>query len=278
MNETTFILALVLVTSGCYAGDDSEFSGLDETETGADTAGDETGTAETGGEDDTGEDGDTAGDEGEPPEQYPEEDCDYVLIHEQAGPVHTVSAFEPTLDVMPVAEGEGFYCLRVEFDITVPDALDDLLAVHEGCPEYLALASVFGTQATGDYLATSFFHGYALVEPEDEQADPECEQATPHVEVGNYVDYSVGTEAPWLPGQSWHVVLEAKPWLTRMDVDGEAGSTHRVEASLFPANLADTRDPVVRLGQAQVTGDMFYPWFGAQYANLRIEAVVAPAP
>jgi hypothetical protein len=51
-----------------------------------------------------------------------------------------------------------------------------------------------------------------------------------------------------------------------------------VEASLFPANVPDTRDPVVRLGQAQVTGAMFYPWFGAEYSNLRVEAVVAPAP
>jgi hypothetical protein len=259
-------LAFVLCSAGCYTGGEgdtgsaSDWPGTGESgETEAGTGSESDGADETGAEDE------------DPPQDYPEEDCDYVLVDEQPGLVHTVSGDASTFDVMPLDEGEGFFCLRVEFDLSVPDDLDALLAEHEGCPEYLALASVFGTQPSGEYLATSFFHAY-------EQAEDACVASAPHVEVGNYIDYQVGHAGPWLPGGSWHVVLEAKPWLTRIDVAGEGGETHRVEASLYPANVADTRDPVVRLGQAQVTGQMFFPWFGAEYSNLKVEAVVAGAP
>lgn len=198
-------------------------------------------------------------------------ECDYQLVHEQAGAVLWVSEEAPVLEISPLQPGEGFYCMRVEFDLQTLDNLADLAAQHPaGCPEYLALASVFGTQATGEVMATTFFRGM-------DRVGESCEPGPPRLEVGNYLDYVANTEGPWSPGQVWRVTIEAKPWLTRLKVELDGAPLGPVlEANLYPANVADTRDPKVRLGQLMPVEDKFYPWYGATYANLKVWADVAP--
>lgn len=69
-----------------------------------------------------------------------------------------------------------------------------------------------------------------------------------------------------------------RPFTSRVTLtrDGEQVGP-RVEASLFPANVEDTRDPVVRLGQSRITAGRFFPWYGATYENLQVHADIAPA-
>src|SRR5690606_36376597 len=79
-----------------------------------------------------------------------EGECDYLQIVDMPGPVHTITEEAPVFEVAPLEAGEGFYCIRVEFDLQTLDNLDALQEVDPGlCPEYLALASVFGTTARG---------------------------------------------------------------------------------------------------------------------------------
>lgn len=216
----------------------------------------------------TGPDEWTGGSTGAPPM---EGECAYVSVFEQAGPVLWVTEAMPVWELTPLQPGEGFYCMKVEFDVQTLDNLDELAAMSEGgCPEYLGLASVFGTQATGEVMATAFYRG------RDREGEA-CVAGTSRLEVGNYLDYTADTEGPWAPGQAWHVTIEAKPWVTRISVtEGGAPLGPTIEANLWPASVADTREPTVRLGQVMVVEGRYFPWYGATYANVKVWADVAP--
>ncbi|MCA9713317.1 MAG: hypothetical protein KC468_01330 [Myxococcales bacterium] len=221
----------------------------------------------------TGDDGSGTGDDwatGGSTGGHEEGECDYALVHAQPGAALWVSDEQPVLELSPLAPGEGFYCMRVEFDMQTLDNLEALVDAHGGCPELLSIASIFGTTATGDVLATAFFHHRAW---EGET----CAAVEPQAEAGNYLEYTAGVAGPWPPGQVWHVTLEAKPWLTRLELSqGDARVGPSIEAGLYPANVEDTRDPVVRLGQPMIVSEKFFPWFGATYANVEVWADVAP--
>lgn len=201
---------------------------------------------------------------------HEEGECTYIKVFEQAGAVLWVTEAMSVYEVMPLQAGEGFYCVRVEFDLQTLDNLDALAAMEPGCPEYLGLASVFGTQATGEVMATAFYRG------RDRDGEM-CAPGASRIEVGNYLEYAADTAGPWAPGEAWHVSIEAKPWVTRISLTKD-GMPHgpTIEANLWPAGVADTRDPMVRLGQVMVVEGKYYPWFGATYANLTVWADVAP--
>lgn len=247
-------------TSGVVGGTTSGTTGGVGTESGS-TGGSEDGT--------TGPDEWTSGTTGAPPPM--EGECDYQVVFAQAGPVLWVTDETPVWEVAPLQAGEGFYCMKVEFDVQTLDNLGALAMKEEGsCPEYLGLASVFGTQATGEVMATAFYRGW------DREGDA-CVAGASRLEVGNYLDYQADTPGPWTPGQAWHVTIEAKPWVTRIAVtmDGAPlGPT--VEANLWPASVADTREPRVRLGQQMIVEGRYFPWYGATYANVAVWADVAP--
>lgn len=202
-----------------------------------------------------------------------EGECEYVQVVDTPGPVLWVSDGASSLEVTPLAPGEGFYCVRVEFDLQTLDNLADLMALDpELCPEYLAIASVFGTTARGEDLATSFLRVM------DRDGDL-CVAGATRLEVGNYLNYTADAAGPWPLGQAWHVVLEAKPWVTRISfAQGDEVVGPVIEASLYPANVADTRDPIIRLGLPKIVAGKFFPWYGATYANLQVWADVAPPP
>ncbi|MEZ4454429.1 MAG: hypothetical protein R3B09_33565 [Nannocystaceae bacterium] len=202
-----------------------------------------------------------------------EGECEYVQVVDMPGAVHWVTEDAPALELAPLAPGEGFTCVRVEFDLQTLDNLDQLTALDpELCPEYLAIASVFGTTARGGDLATSFLRVM------DRSGDL-CVVGPTRLEVGNYLDYNAATAGPWPLGEAWRVVLEARPWVTRISFaqDGEVVGPV-IEASLYPANIDDTRDPIVRLGLPKIVAGKFFPWYGATYANLGVWVDVAPPP
>lgn len=238
---------------------------LDPTTTGAATTGTDATGADTTGTDTTGTATTGPVDQGE---------CTgYKLVLNKPGAVLWVNKDVSMFESSFLQPGEGFYCVRVEFDLQTLDNLDQLAAADpEGCPEQIGLASVFGTTISGEVLATAFFHAM------DRQGGA-CTPTPARMEVGNYLDYVQSDPGPWAPGQIWHVILEAKPFLTRIAVYSEGKQLGPiVAANLYPASVAETRDPVVRLGLPMPVEDRFYPWYGATYANLQVWADVAPPP
>jgi hypothetical protein len=199
--------------------------------------------------------------------------CNYVLVLDKPGAALWVTTDVSSFETPFLQPGQGFNCVRVEFDLQTLDNLDALAAMDpEGCPELLGLASVFGTQISGNVVATAFFHGM-------DRARGTCTPGKNRLEVGNYLAYLAGTEGPWSPGQVWHVILESKPFLTRISLytaGQQLGPT--LEVDLSPTNVEDTRDPVVRLSIPAPVEDRFYPWYGATYANLQVWADVVPPP
>ncbi|MCA9695178.1 MAG: hypothetical protein KC636_36700 [Myxococcales bacterium] len=200
-----------------------------------------------------------------------EAECDYELVYLDLDAALWITPAHAHRDVRPLEPGEGFFCMRVEFDLQTLDNLDAIAAEHDACPAYLGLASIFGSAATGDVMATAFLRH------RDELEDG-CAAGEPRAEVGNYLNYTEEVPGPWPPGQAWHVTLEAKPWVTRLTLakyEGGGSVGPAIEADLYPANVADTRDPVVRLGQPMIVEGRYFPWFGATYANLEVWADVA---
>jgi hypothetical protein len=267
---------LFLACAGCYAGVDGGRGGggdpiaMDDPDTGVDeeptrdtaAAGEESsesGEAETGAVDDSAPDDLDA----------LERPCAYALVHEQPGVVLAVEPDASELEVQPLQAGEGFYCMRVEFDMQTLDNLEQLAAEHDACPQQTAIAAVYGSAPQGEFIGSAFFGHY----------DDTCARGQDTLEVGNFLHFTPDTAGPWPPGERWHVVLEMRPFASRVSLsrDGEQVGP-RVEASLFPASIDDTRDPVVRLGQSRITAGRFFPWYGATYENLVIHADVAPAP
>jgi len=197
--------------------------------------------------------------------------CAYNLVHEQSGLLLTVAPDTPSLAIQPLAAGASFTCMRIEFDLQTLANLDELADEFETCPEYQAIASIFGSGPKGDVLATAFFH-----HSDAEQAS--CTPGEARAEVGNYLDYTADVAGPWPPGGLWHITLEARPFVTRMSIaeDGVMAGP-RLEASLQGAGLDDSLNPVVRLGQPGVVAGKFFPWYGATYSNLSVWAeVVGP--
>ena len=216
---------------------------------------------------------------GDPPPDGPGDDealedvpCTWTQVYDAPGPVFEVREEESAFFVEPLAEGEGFYCFRVEVDVVLPDNLEDLPREDDDCPTHLALAGFYGSAPGGEYMATSFFRSH-------DQIEGECVPGEPRVEVGNYLDYTESASRPWQPGERYHAVLEARPWVTRLTLTEMDGTPvgPPVHAALWNATVEDTRDPVVRLGQNKITGGLFFPWFGLRYENLSVFAAVAPA-
>ncbi|WAS96815.1 hypothetical protein [Nannocystis punicea] len=197
--------------------------------------------------------------------------ANYALVLDRPGPVLWATTDGSVYEAAFLQPGQGFNCVRVEFDLQTLDNLDDIVALDpEGCPEFFGIASVFGTQPAGKVLATVFYH------PMD-RVRGACTPGDSRLEVGNHLAYTADTPGPWSPGQVWHVILEAKPWLTRVTVFSggqQVGPT--IAAALDPLDVAVTRDPLVRLGLPGPVEDRFYPWYGATWANLQVWADVAP--
>lgn len=195
----------------------------------------------------------------------------YALVLDRPGPVLWSTTDGSIFESPFLQPGQGFNCVRIEFDLQTLDNLDEIAAMDpEGCPEFFGIASVFGTQPAGKVLATAFYH------PMD-RVRGDCTRGDSRFEVGNHLEYTADTIGPWSPGQVWHIILEAKPYLTRIVIySGGQQIGPTIAAGLETVDVAYTRDPVVRLGLPSPVEDRFYPWYGTTYANLQVWADVAP--
>ncbi|MCY1008284.1 hypothetical protein OV079_22520 [Nannocystis pusilla] len=83
----------------------------------------------------------------------------YALVLDRPGPILWATTDGSVWESAFLQPGQGFGCVRVEFDLQTLDNLDEIVAMDpEGCPEYFGIASVFGTQPAGKVLATAFYH------------------------------------------------------------------------------------------------------------------------
>lgn len=266
----------MLAVAGCYHGAEGRGLGLVSTsdaddETSADTAvaaesessdGD---AAEAGDASSGGSDGDAAPGGG-PGLAADEFECVGTMVFEQTGVVLEVPAEGGELELVPLAAGEGFSCMRVEFDLDVaaiPAAGDD-------CPVYAAIASIRGTAAGGEDMAAAYVHPYEL-------GPDGCTRGADRLAVGNFRELRDDEPAPPMSG-TWRARLLVQPFVSRFEVlDADDHPIASVSANLFPASIADTRDPVVRLGLGDPIGETLVPWGPLVFRDVRIFAQVALA-
>lgn len=194
-----------------------------------------------------------------------------TLVLDRPGPLLWATTDGSVYETAFLQPGQGFNCVRIEFDLQTLANLDEIAAMDpEGCPEFFGIASVFGTQPAGKVFATAFYHSMDRVRDA-------CTVGASRLEVGNHFAYTADTPGPWSPGQVWHIILEARPNLTRITVySGGQQLGPAVAAELPAVDVAATRDPVVRLGLPGPVEDRFYPWYGTTYANLQVWADVVP--
>ena len=80
--------------------------------------------------------------------------CNYTLVYENPGELHTVTATHPAKPIYPLSMDEAFYCMRVEFDVMTDASLDESEAIWGACPERVILAEIRGTGPDGLQLAS----------------------------------------------------------------------------------------------------------------------------
>jgi hypothetical protein len=253
----------VLALGGCYEG--AHGRGAGETTTGPSLEQSSSATSATAIPDDAeSSSGDAIDDEalGLGVDEF---DCVGTPVLEQSGVVLDVPAAGGELELVPLQPGEGFSCMRVELELDVTA----ITAPSEGCPVYAAIASIRGTAPGGEDMAAAYLHPYEL-------GPDGCMRTEDRLAVGNFRELVDDAPAPPMSG-TWHARLVVKPFVSRFEVMDDAGNPiARVSANLFPASIADTRDPVVRLGLADAIGETLLPWGSIVFRDVRIFADVAP--
>lgn len=262
----------LLAIAGCYEG--AHARGVDEAD--STSAADVTTAplaADTSSESSTGDPVDDASESstGEIADDDPlglgadEFDCIGTPVLEQLGVVLDVPPEGGELELFPLQPGEGFSCMRVELELDVTA----IAAPAEGCPVYAAIASIRGTAPGGEDMAAAYLHPYEL-------GPDGCVRTDDRLAVGNFRELVDDAAAPPMSG-TWHARLTVKPFVSRFEVMDDAGNPiARVSANLYPATIADTRDPVVRLGLADAVGETLLPWGSIVFRDVRIFADVAP--
>ncbi len=217
------------------------------------------------GDDDTGDDDDSWM---EPPEPI-EMDCDWELYHWHEGDVLEVEPGVSTWSIQPLPAGERFLCAALRFEFRSSDNLDHLRDTYEGCPAYLALATIEGTGDDGAVLGDAAFHPHVT---------DTCDRGPDSLDLRNFLASTEGTEGPWPPGETWVVEMRVEPFFSRITLfqDGEPVGPY-VETPLSDgviyASFENTRDARFSLGIPAILDEQIFPWYGATYANVQVWGV-----
>jgi hypothetical protein len=199
--------------------------------------------------------------------------CQYVKVHERPGAFHFVTEAAPMLSVSPLAAGQGFNCMRVEFTMQTVDNLTDIDAAYEGCPIFSHVAGVAGGTATGKNLGGAFFRFLRMDCTPRHPGAVQLEAYNP-----TQPSYAVTpTASAWDAGLTYRMVLEVTPSsssLTLAALDATPLGP-RVELALTGITVDMTREPLVRFGLDRVYDAAYFPYFGATYSDLEIFADVA---
>ncbi len=251
------VIAFVLLP-GCYAGIDAR--PVDDGEASSETAPPARDSPAIGEPDDTSSSGadETAG---LAADDY---DCVGTLVLEQLGEVLAVAPDASAVELSPLQPGEGFTCMRVELELEAAA----LAPTDDVCPVYVALASIRGTAPGGEDLAAAFVHAF------DGDA-ASCTRGADRLAIGNFRELTDEVPAQRLSDRVRMRVL-VQPFVSRIELFVDDVPFASASADLFPASVADTRDPVVRLGLPRAANGTITPWYGARYRDLRVFAEVVP--
>gem|GEM_PF-6145073 len=203
--------------------------------------------------------------------------CNYEQIGEQAGPILDVrdngSPRASFWSINPLNPGEGFNCLKAEFDLQTPNNIDQIMQAYEGisCPIYFGIAAMNSKPNLRKLLSGGLFH----------YLQEGCSRGRDRLEMNNSWADNSGTGGPWAPGNTWKVLLEAtskKSSIALFQNGSQAGPTISANTSSGSGQMtvAETRDASFSIGQKGI-GEVYFPWYGAKYSNLKIWADVIPA-
>lgn len=201
-------------------------------------------------------------------------ECCYRTVETRAGVFHTVTDSAPQLLVRPLDPGEGFYCMRASFTIETADNHAALDAAHEGCPIYSHVATIAGGTAAARVMGTAYFRFLRLT----------CGPRRPAgLELNAYNEAGDGNQTltgPWLPGETYRVVMEVRPFTSSIELFALDGTQvgPRVEVDITGATVEQNRDTELAFGLDRIYENAFFPFYDAVYSDLVIEADVAPAP
>ena len=182
------------------------------------------------------------------------------LVYEQLGDVLTVVDGASVWSVSPLAPGQGFTCMRVEFEMQTADTLQTIIDMG-GCPIFLSVAGIAGPSKI---LAGSLFKMH--------RAQTRCPPGPHRLELDTWVDADV-LQGPWSLGQTYHVVLEVVPFTSSVTLyqnGQQIGPT--VSASITGTTVPDTVDPVVTFGLDHPMTNAYWPNYDAVYRDVRIWA------
>jgi len=285
MSRRLGVLLLMLLAMGCDgpapavdAGSTSDASAGVDASTGAMDAGDvDAGdVARDAGSSDAGAFDDAGPADGGPPDGggCPPDECCWETVETRAGVFHTVTEAAPQLVVQPLAPGEGFFCARLGYTIQTADNLAETDAAYEGCPIYSHMATIEGDGPEARVQSTAFFRFLRIG----------CAPRRPGaVELNAYNERMDGSQTqtgPWVPGGTYRVVHEVRPFTSSIQLyamDGTAVGP-RIEVDITGATVAHNRDTRFVFGLDRVSTGAFFPYFDAVYSDLEIEVDAAPAP
>lgn len=192
--------------------------------------------------------------------------CAYELVYEQAGELLTMTYENSYYAVSPLAPGQSFDCLRLEFDMVTADTLEQTLMDFPGCPIYTTIAGVRGDTKAGKLLAGALFKYYKVG----------CTPGPDRLEMDTFVE-GVVTEGPWPIGETYHFEITVEPFTATVRAfQGGAQVGPAVQASIEGATLEHARDPVIEFGLEKPAGDAYFPNYGGSYHDLKVWASVAP--
>lgn len=202
--------------------------------------------------------------------------CRYVRVFPAVGApatgtVLTVRPGASRWATRPLTTGQGFYCMRFEFDMDTGADFNDAFALDAGCPIFSAIGGIYSTSAprNAGQIAGAHFHFYRL------GCSPGLHRA--HVDV-SIVTANAFADGPWAAGEHYHVAIEVRPFTSSLRLfqrGVQVGPT--VSADITGATVAQTRNPEVSLGQDGVGSGAYFPYFGSVYSNVEVWADVAPA-
>lgn len=201
-------------------------------------------------------------------------DCCWRTIEARAGVFHTVTEAAPQLVVRPLAPGEGFFCARLSYTMQTADNLAETTDAFEGCPIYSHMATIEGGGPEARVQSTAFFRFLRL------GCDPRRPGAVELNAYNERMDGSQTLTGPWVPGGTYRVVHEVRPFTSSVQLYAMDGSPvgPRIEVDITGATVAHNRDPRFVFGLERPSTGAFFPYFDAVYSDLAIEVDVAPAP
>jgi hypothetical protein len=193
----------------------------------------------------------------------PPEPCS-ELVYEQQGLILTVVDGASHWSVSPLNQGEGFTCMRVEFDLHTHDCVQQILDMN-GCPTFYCIAGISAVRKMGGALLRHWRAQQGCI-PGPHRMQIDCFWGSDH------------GQAPWQYAQTYRVTIEVIPFTSTFTMSQGGVPVGSVSVVITGATVADTVNPTVNFGIPQSSQSAYFPMYGATYSNLQVWATRATPP